>query len=236
VPGPGPTESLSRQIYATLREGIIRGRYRQGTRLVEQPLADELRVSRVPLREAVPLLEMDGFVRSLPRRGAVVWTWTRKDAHDLFDLRLCLEVGAAGYAAGQVAAGASTAALSDALQRSRKGVLSGDTYRVAQDSTHFHEVIVELADNTLMRSVMRSLSGRMMWLFFLTSELDPVDALHGHQELLEAIATGNPRLAEAVAYAHIESDRVESLRAMPHVDTSHRDTSHRDAPNVHGVA
>ena len=50
-------------------------------------------------------------------------------------------------------------------------MLSGDTYRVAQDSTHFHEVIVELADNTLMRSVMRSLSGRMMWQGSVTSSI-----------------------------------------------------------------
>jgi DNA-binding GntR family transcriptional regulator len=65
-----------------------------------------------------------------------------------------------------------------------------------------------------MRSLMRSVSGRMMWLFFLTSELDPVDALAGHQELFEAIRSGNERVAEAVAYTHIESDRLESLTAL----------------------
>src|SRR5690349_25113485 len=94
-------ESLSRQIYATLREGIIRGQYAQGSRLAEQRLAEELAVSRVPLREAVPLLEMDGFVRTLPRRGTVVSTWSLAAVDDLFDLRLCLEVGAATYAARQ---------------------------------------------------------------------------------------------------------------------------------------
>lgn len=88
-------DSLSRQIYSTLREGIVIGRFPQGTRLAEQRLASELDVSRVPLREAIPMLEVDGFVTTLPRRGAVVSTWTLKAAHDLFDTRLCLEVGAA---------------------------------------------------------------------------------------------------------------------------------------------
>ena len=207
-------DSLSRQIYDRLREGIIRGRYPQGSRLAEQPLAEELQVSRVPLREAVPLLAVDGFVRSLPRRGAVVTTWTTRSAHDLFDLRLCLEVGAARYAAGRVAAGDSAQPLRSALERSREGVRTRDSYRIAGDSTAFHEVVVELTANQLMASVMRSVSGRMMWLFFLTSELDPVDALEGHDELLHAIESGNERLAASVAYVHIERDRAESMSAL----------------------
>jgi DNA-binding GntR family transcriptional regulator len=207
-------DSLSRKIYAALREGIIRGRFPQGSRLAEQRLAEELEVSRVPLREAVPLLEVDGFVRTLPRRSAMVTTWTMKSANDLFDLRLCLEVGAARFAAAQVAAGASIAPLELALERSRAGLDSGDAYRVAGDSTRFHEVIVELTDNALMHSVMRSVSARTMWLFYMTSELDQIDALHGHEELLAAIGSGNERVAESVAYTHIERDRLESLAAL----------------------
>lgn len=207
-------ESLSRQIYAMLREGIIRGRWPQGSRLAEQRLAQEFQVSRVPMREAVPQLEVDGFVQTLPRRGAVVSTWSVKAANDLFDLRLCLEVGAARYAAREVAAGVSTEPLRGAFEQSRRAVAERDSYRIARDSTAFHEIIVDLTDNALMRSVMRSVSGRMMWLFFMTSELDPVDALAGHEELLKAIASGNERVAESVAYTHIESDRLESLAAL----------------------
>jgi DNA-binding GntR family transcriptional regulator len=211
---PDTKDSLPRQIYARIREGIIRGRYPQGSRLAEQRLAAELDVSRVPLREAVPLLAVDGFVRTLPRRGAVVTTWTIRSAHDLFDLRLCLEVGAARFAARQVSQGTPIEGLRSALERSRAGVRSGDAYRIAADSTMFHEAIVELTGNKLMRSVMRSVSGRMMWLFYMTSELDPLDALAGHEDLLAAIASGNERVAEAIAYAHIERDRVESMRVL----------------------
>jgi DNA-binding GntR family transcriptional regulator len=207
-------DSLSRQIYDRLREEIIRGRYPQGSRLAEQPLAEELQVSRVPLREAIPLLVVDGFVRTLPRRGAVVTTWTLDTAHELFDLRLCLEVGAARFAARQVYEGAPIDSLRAVLERSREGVVTRDAYRIAGDSTLFHEVIVEMTGNELMRSVMRSVSGRMMWLFFLTSDLDAVDALGGHEELLEAIESGNERVAESIAYAHIERDRAESMRVL----------------------
>jgi DNA-binding GntR family transcriptional regulator len=209
-----PGESLSRRIYDELREGIIRGRYPQGSRLAEQRLAEELRVSRVPLREAVPLLAVDGFVQTLPRRGAVVTTWTLDMAHELFDLRLCMEVGAARFAARQVGLGQSVEPLRAALDRCRAGMRSRDPYRIAGDSTEFHEVVVELTGNSLMRSVMRSVTGRMMWLFFLTSELDPDDALDGHEDLLRAVESGNERVAESIAYAHIERDRDESMRVL----------------------
>jgi DNA-binding GntR family transcriptional regulator len=214
---------LSRQIYSTLREGIIVGRYPQGSRLAEARLAAELDVSRVPLREAIPLLEVDGFVQTLPRRGAVVTTWSIKSAHDLFDLRLCLEVGAARYAARQVATGASVAPLREALERAGQVVAGGDAYGIAQDSTWFHEVIVDMTDNALMRSVMRSVSGRMMWLFYLTSDLDQQSAYDGHRELFQAIASGNERVAESVAYTHIERDRAESLSVLTHLATDPQD-------------
>jgi DNA-binding GntR family transcriptional regulator len=168
----------------------------------------------VPLREAVPLLEVDGFVRTLPRRSAIVSTWTLRSVHEVFDLRLCLEVGAARYAARQIATGASADPLEAALNRSWEGLNSGDPYRIAGNSTSFHEIVVDLADNELMRSVTRSVSGRMMWLFYLTSELDPLIMLRGHEELLAGIRSGNERLAESVAYTQIERDRLESVRVL----------------------
>ncbi|MCU1528835.1 MAG: transcriptional regulator, GntR family, partial [Frondihabitans sp.] len=112
-------ESLSRQAYNTIREGIIRGEYPQGSRIAEARIAAELQMSRVPLREAVPQLEQEGFVRTFPRRGAVVTVWDEKAVNDLFDLRLYLEVGAARFAAREVSRGASFEPLGHALRYSQ---------------------------------------------------------------------------------------------------------------------
>lgn len=208
--------SLSRSIYLSLREGIILGRYPQGSRLAEQRLAQELNVSRIPLREAVPLLEMHGFVTTSPRRGAAVTTWTAKAVNDLFDLRLCLEVGATRYAARRVAAGAPTHRLEQVLAETRRVVHERDPYGIAAASAEFHEAVVDQADNALMTTLMQSISGRMIWLFYLTSQLDVDDAFSDHVELCEAIISGNERVAEALAYAHIERDREPSFAALQH--------------------
>jgi DNA-binding GntR family transcriptional regulator len=213
-----PAIALSRQAFLALRERIILGHYPQGSRLSEQRLAAELGVSRVPLREALPHLEIEGFVTADPRRSAVVRRWDEKAVNDLFDLRLCFEVGAAGSAARRVAAGGSLAPLDTTLDTARQLVPAAQPLDIAEASTRFHEAIVAVADNKLMESVMRLVSGRMMWLFYLTSSLDPEQALQEHIQLRDAIASGKERVAESLAYAHIEHDREPTFRALARRD------------------
>ena len=93
-------------------------------------------------------------------------------------------------------------------------VLTRDSYQIALASTHFHEVIAETAANELMLKMMRTLSGRMVWLFYVTSDLDVDDAFQDHVVLRDAIASGNERVAESVMYAHIERDRLPSYAAL----------------------
>ena len=206
--------SLSRRIYSTVRERIILGQYPQGSRLPEKRIGEELDVSRVPLREAVPLLERDGFVHSYPRRGAVVARWDAKAIDDLFDARLSVEVGAARYAARQVARGGSMDALNVALKEAQRVVEAGDAYAIARGSTAFHEAVVETSKNDLMVRLIQTISGRITWLFYMTSGLPAEEAFHDHVLLRDAIASGNERVAESVAYAHIERDRQPTFEAM----------------------
>lgn len=209
-----PSAALSVRIYEDLRRGIILGKYPQGMRLTEQRLAEEMSVSRVPLREAIPQLEVDGFVTTLPRRSSQVTRWSMRSVADLFDVRLGLEVSAAGYAARQVAAGASTAALHVALDDSHAALASQNAYRIACASSFFHECLVDLAGNDLLSALMRAVSGRVTWLFYMTSHLDSRTACDEHHDLLEAIESGIQRLAESLAYAHIEKGRQPSLDAL----------------------
>jgi DNA-binding GntR family transcriptional regulator len=208
------TQSLSQHIYSTVRERIILGQYPQGSRLPEQRIGEELDVSRVPLREAVPLLERDGFVNSRPRRGAVVAQWDAKAIDDLFDVRLSLEVGAARYAARQVSLGGPMDSLNHALDAAQRTVAGGDAYAIARTSTAFHEAVIETSSNELMVRLMQTVSGRITWLFYLTSGLPADEAFHDHVLLCDAIASGNERVAESVAYAHIERDRQPTFDAM----------------------
>lgn len=205
---------LSTQIYETLRRRIIVGEIPQGARLAEQRIAEELAVSRVPLREAIPQLEVDGFVASLPRRGSVVTRWDTRLVHDLFDTRLALEPAAARRAASRVREGGSIDELERIQAESELELAAGDELGVADANTRYHQALVDTAENALLSGLMRATSGRMSWLFYLTRQRDSSIACAEHREITATIRSGNERLAEAVVYAHIEAGREPSLTAM----------------------
>src|SRR5579862_7591453 len=98
--------SSPHRIYEEIRNKIINGDLPPGTRLRERELADELGVSRVPVREALPYLQADGFITLESHRGAIVTELTLRDVRELFDVRLGVEVYAARLAAQRVANGA----------------------------------------------------------------------------------------------------------------------------------
>jgi DNA-binding GntR family transcriptional regulator len=87
--------------YERIRQAIIEGTYRPGQRLIEVRVADELALSRTPVREALRMLQAEGLVRSEPNRGAVVRTFSNEEIYDLYDLRSRLEAYGAELAAAR---------------------------------------------------------------------------------------------------------------------------------------
>lgn len=108
-----PRASDTAAVYDRVRRGIVEGRYPPGTRLVEQRLAEELAVSRTPVREAVRRLESEGLVVVARNRGAHVRPLSEQDVADLYEVRARLEAYAAELAAERAEA-AELAELRDA--------------------------------------------------------------------------------------------------------------------------
>jgi len=208
------TKPLSVQLYDELRRRIMLGTYPQGTPLYEQRMAADLNVSRIPVREAMPLLQYEGFIETTPRRTAVVATWTEQRIHDLFDTRLGLEVAAAGAAARRVRAGGTLSELEAAVVRAERQLQEGDALLQAEANGAIHLALVAAAENELMDSLMRAVGGRMTWLFYLTSSRDLTVQGQEHAAILDALRSGNERLAESLTFAHIEAGRTPSLAAV----------------------
>jgi DNA-binding GntR family transcriptional regulator len=206
--------SLSVRIYEQLRARIIRGELAPGTRLRERDLAEELAVSRIPLREALPQLEADGFIRTEPRRGAIVSELTLQDVDELFAVQLNVEVFAAREAALRVAAGGSAEAVVQALKVQTSFLNSGDVDNEVRAKAAFHAAIVETTGNQLLIRMMRAVAGRTHWILQLTAEDDPETAPDEHRELCEAISAGDADLAHAVAHVHLERGRRQSMAKL----------------------
>ena len=209
--------SSPHRIYVQIRNKIISGDLQPGTRLRERELADELGVSRIPVREALPYLEADGFITSQSRRGAIVTELTLRDVQELFDVRLGVEVYAARLAAARVAHGANPAQLRAAMGKAERALSGGDPGLIAETNAELHETIVALADNSLLTAMMRSVFGRDRWIFRMTSDRDPVVACAEHRELCDAIFAGDADFTAATAYAHIERGRKPTLETLKEV-------------------
>ncbi|MFI2104355.1 GntR family transcriptional regulator [Isoptericola sp. NPDC019693] len=213
VPAP-QVVSRPGQLYRTLRDRIITGVYAQGERLPEQRLATDLDVSRIPLREALPRLESDGLITTLPRRSAVVTTWTTDAVHHLFDARLAIEVAAAGHAARIARRDGTLELVERALLASEEQTRLSNELGFADANADFHAALVEASGNPILSALMRGLTSRMAWLFLLTAQRDHETACREHREIVETVRSGNERLAEATTYTHIEAGREPSITSL----------------------
>jgi DNA-binding GntR family transcriptional regulator len=88
------TTTLKEKIHAQIFDGIIKGKYPQGTILSEKALTEKYKVSRSPVREALVELCNEGVLKSLPRYGYEVVQLTKQDIEDILDFRIILEGGA----------------------------------------------------------------------------------------------------------------------------------------------
>ncbi|MCW2289419.1 GntR family transcriptional regulator [Leucobacter luti] len=198
-------------VYEWVRERIIDGRLPTGSRIRERDLAEEIRVSRVPIREAFPRLEAEGYIRTLPRRGAVVAPMALSDVIELFDVRASLEVLAARLAAARCAAGEPGDELVRALSAAEGALAGEDSHTIASVTSDFHGAIVDLAGNALLQDLMLPIRGRVKRLFNIANERDDVDLHREHRDLCDAIVRGQVERAAALALAHVEHSRADTV-------------------------
>ncbi|HKT55322.1 MAG TPA: GntR family transcriptional regulator [Microbacterium sp.] len=199
-------------VYRDIWEAIVDGRFMPGSRLKERDLSDLFEVSRIPVRQALQRLEAEGFVVTLPNRGARVADVSRADIDELFDARLCVEPFAARRAAMRVASGvASLDKLADALQRS---VEPGTDDLPGVGTLEFHAEVVRLSGNSILMRALGPMLGRMEWVFRLTRATRETEHAEEHRQMFRAIATGNAELAGAQTHAHIELARGPVTEAL----------------------
>ena len=139
---------------------------------------------------------------------------TLKDVAELFDLRLSLEVLAARQAAVAVAEGRAGDHLREVMAEALRATEAEDAVGIQRANTAFHAEVIAMSGNRLLAATMAPMLGRIRWLFALTADRDPRVEYAEHVTLCDAIYSGNPDLAGALALAHIEHGRAPSLAGL----------------------
>jgi DNA-binding GntR family transcriptional regulator len=213
-----PLAAVRERVLEQLRTHIISGLLRPGDRLVERDLALLFGVSRVPVHEAISILQSEGLVVAESPRRVVVRKLSRIDVEELFDVREALEVLACGRAA-QRAGQQDLRRLEWLLADTAQAIEAGSLGQVADRSAEFHEQIIALAGSGLLSTMLHPLESRLRWLF--RQNEDWTRLLHEHEYLLAAIASGEPERARQCSLRHVRENRALALRLLfPEGDTA----------------
>jgi DNA-binding GntR family transcriptional regulator len=203
--GNGELESRSLVDLALdrLSREILSGDIDPGERLVEEQLTRRLGISRAPLREALRLLAQQGLVEHIPRRGVRVATLSDDDVRELYEVRDVLE----RHAVGSIRPGADLSGLHAALEVMSKATEAGDRLAIADAHRRFHVEVVALGGNrqlcTLYESVLVRLQLYMAVNLRREAEVaEPSDGVHRHEQLLAAVAQGDPKSIIAALNGH----------------------------------
>jgi DNA-binding GntR family transcriptional regulator len=206
--------SLRDQVLAELRNRIVDAQYRPGERLTEDRLAEDFGVSRNPVREALRVVEAEGFVELHPRRGAVVASPDERTMRDMFAARAVLEPLAARIAAER-ATDEQLHALRDLLDQARDATAAGDFERVAELNTRLHGAVAVLSGNRWLVQFSTSMYRHVHWVFRLGAPTRAAHSWEEHVRLVEALEARDPDAAEQAAVDHVHAAETAAIDRDP---------------------
>ena len=192
-------------VYEELKRQILVGEIAPGTRMMEVELAEDMGVSRTPVREAIRKLEKEGIVTIEPRRGAYASDISIKDMVDVLEVRQMLEGMAASMAAQKVTEEEKLDFV-EANSAYKNAVKKGNIEEIIRYDELFHQLIVSYSGNKTLNQLLsqvQELALRFRYIYyddFSRYENMPVE----HEEIEEAIISGDTQKAKVVAEEHVE--------------------------------
>ncbi len=191
--------------YAKIRDAILDGELKPGTRLSVPDLARRLDISRSPARESILRLLSEGLAKEIPHRGAFVADIGLDELSDIYAVRSVLE----GLAARLTTLNATTEdrlALHTAIDVHRRALEGGDRHEIAEADMAFHRLIYATSLNTMLSESLMRLQSlvRLGMKTTMAVSGSPAQALEEHERILEAVEAQDPGGAEAMARAHID--------------------------------
>ena len=204
--------TLKDKIYELLKDSVIRHRFQPGERLLDQEIADNLGVSRTPVREALNRLGAEGLVSIIPRRGVFVTDLSTKDIQDLYQVREVLEVLAIQLAVPLLTDEdfAQLEQISDAF----KAALDRDDHMTCFElDREFHDKLAELSGNAKLKEVNEQLGGSIQisrWQHCQDGSRHRV-SFEEHEAIMDALARRDADLASSLIRDHIRGVKSDLL-------------------------
>lgn len=217
-----PPQRLADSVYEQLLDAIAAGAVAPGTRLVQGAIAEQMNVSRTPVREALLRLEREKILDSVDRGGFVVRTISSNDARQIYQVRQAIE----GHGARLVAEGADPAGAAAQLLPLVEATELWDPsegLKVAfQRNDALHRGVIEATANQVLVAAFDLVWARAQsfLMYAVLVALEPLAEVPGtgHRDILQAIAAGDGYKAQETMIAHIAHGleaQIEALERQP---------------------
>jgi DNA-binding GntR family transcriptional regulator len=210
-------QSLPEQIAARLSERITAGTYAPGRRVMEQEVSAEFSVSRGPVREALRLLEREGLVTILPRRGAQVTQLTTAEVREIFDIRAALN----GLRDRQIAESPDRGTLLPALEQgveqlARLAHNPGDADEYVETVFELNRLLNDSTPNRRLRAILSSLALQTLRYsrLGLSTPQRRSQSVGNWQRLVKAVREGDGLEAQRAAEQRVLDSRDAAIREL----------------------
>lgn len=196
--------SSSHRAIDELRDLIFSGELAAGSDHLETELAERLKMSRTPIREALLALEGQGLLEMRPRKGVRILALSPKDMRDIYEILTALESVAARNAARAGYGEKDLAGLASAIDDMDSALAANDLRTWAQADDRFHAELVRLGGNSRIATVVANMAdqvrrARAVTLFMREK---PHKSNHDHRQVMEAIRKGDADAACRIHNAH----------------------------------
>ncbi|ONI44869.1 GntR family transcriptional regulator [Candidatus Epulonipiscioides gigas] len=193
-------------VFQTIRNKIIWGELSPGQRLMETQLGEKLGVSRTPIREAIRKLEQEGLIVIVPRKGAQVAPFTKKDIEDVLEVRAALEALAASLAAQRIDE-QDFLKLQCAITEYEFAEADKNLTKMIKKDVEFHEIIFNATKNERLIQMSQNIREQVLRyrIAYLKYEGETEKVSLEHRNILEAIKKKDSEKAAQLALRHINT-------------------------------
>ncbi|MEH7547041.1 GntR family transcriptional regulator [Neobacillus vireti] len=206
---------LPQLAYLATRHAIRQLQLPPGQTVLEREMADILGMSRTPVREALVRLEMEGWVRLIPRRGFVVAPIVAQDLQQIYEVVEALD-GISGSLATKRATSEELDKLDHLIEEQEKALDSEDLLLWTDLDEQFHQLIVDLAQNPRLRVVMDSQSDQLYRarLYTIKHRPKPTRSIMDHKAIVAVMRASEPDAARSMLQSHRYRARSEILNII----------------------
>jgi DNA-binding GntR family transcriptional regulator len=206
---------LREVVFNTLRKAILTGELKPGERLMEIHLANQLGVSRTPIREAIRKLELEGLVVMMPRRGAEVAQITEKSLRDVLEVRRSLDALCAELACDRISE-EELEKLKEACEQFQKAAGTDNVAEIAKADVALHDIIVQATRNRRLIQIVNNLSEQMYRYRFeyIKDEERHDNLVEEHRMIYESILHGDKEKAAEASKLHIDNQEQSIIRQI----------------------